>query len=178
MARRPETVLAVEPLIRVIRRQRVILASDLARVYGVEVRALNQAVRRNAGRFPLDFAFQLTKEEAGEVRRSRSQSVILKRGENLKYLPLAFTEHGAVMAASVLSSSRAVQMSIFVVRAFLRLREWAVDRAEISAKLAELESRVVGHDEDLKAIVAAIRQLMAAPQRRLRKIGYATGHCQ
>jgi hypothetical protein len=165
----------VEPVIRVIRRQRVILAADLARIYGVETRALNQAVKRNADRFPSDFAFRLTEAEAKEVRRSRSQSVILKRGENIKFAPLAFTEHGAVMAASVLSSPRAVQMSVFVVRAFLRLREWAAGRTELSAKLSELERRVTGHDEDLKAIVAAIRQLVNPPERPLRKIGYSTG---
>ena len=96
------------------------LAADLAAVYGVETRALNQAVRRNTARFPEDFVFRLTRAEGEVVMRSRSQIVILKRGRNIKYAPLAFTEHGAIMAAAVLNSQRAIEMSVFVVRAFLR----------------------------------------------------------
>ena len=125
-----QVVPVVERLTVLVRGQRVILAGDLAEIYGVEARTLNQAVKRNAGRFPPDFVFRLTRAEAMRIHRSRSQSVILKRGANIKYTPLAFTEHGATMAASVLNSSRAVQMSIFVVRAFLRLRKWVAGRAE------------------------------------------------
>jgi len=102
---------AVEPLIREIRGERVILDFDLARLYGVPTRALNQAVKRNADRFPPDFLFRLTESEARGTLRSRSQFVTLKRGQNIKYLPYAFTEHGAIMAANVLSSPRAVEMS-------------------------------------------------------------------
>jgi len=91
------------------------LASDLARIYGVETRALNQAVKRNIDKFPGDFMFRLKRTEAEDIAGSRSQSVTLKRGANVKYLPFAFTEHGAIMAANVLSSPRAVQMSVFVV---------------------------------------------------------------
>ena len=131
---RTDQSLSVEPLILTVRGQRVILSSDLAGVYGVQPRALNQAVKRNLERFRPDFTFRLTRREAVQARRSRSQSVILKRGANVKYLPLAFTEHGAVMAATVLNSRRAVQMSIFVVRAFLRLREWVVGQTELSAR--------------------------------------------
>jgi hypothetical protein len=123
-------VVRVDPMIVAVRRQRVILAADLARVDGVDTRVLSQAVKRNADRFPEDFAFRLTAAEAQGIQRSRSQSVILKRGQNLKYAPLAFTEHGALMAASALNSPRAVQMSIFVVRAFLRMREWLAGHAE------------------------------------------------
>jgi hypothetical protein len=94
----------------------------------VETRVLNQAVQRNAARFPHDFVFQLTAREIRRLQRSRSQSVILKRGHNYKYLPLAFTEHGAVMAATVLNSARAVRMSLFVVRAFVRLRAWMAEQ--------------------------------------------------
>ena len=91
-----------------MRGHRVILSPDLAEIYGVETRALNQAVQRNQDRFPFDFAFRLTRDEAEAVHRSRSQSVTLKRGQNIKYLPLAFTEHGAIMAATILNSPRAV----------------------------------------------------------------------
>lgn len=111
-----DRIVPVEHLILTVRGQRVILSSDLAGIYGVETRTLNQAVKRNADRFPPDFAFRLTSDEAMEAQRSRSQSVMLKRGQNIKYLPLAFTEHGAIMAATVLNSPRAVQMSIFVAR--------------------------------------------------------------
>ncbi len=170
-----DSIVRVESLIVILRRQRVILAADLAGVYGVATRALGQAVKRNAARFPDDFVFRLTPDEAREIQASRSQSVILKRGQNVKYLPLAFTEHGALMAASVLNSLRAVQMSIFVVRAFLRLREWAGHHAEFATKLAELERRVAGHDDDLKAIVRAIRQLTEPPATPRRKIGFRAG---
>ena len=143
-----------------VRRQRVILSPDLAEIYGVETRTLNQAVKRNADRFPSDFAFRVTKDEAMEAQRLRSQNVILKRGQHIKYLPLAFTEHGAIMAATVLNSPRAVHMSIFVVRAFLRLREWVAGHAELSSRLARLERRVGGHDHELKGIIRAVREMI------------------
>ncbi len=171
-------IVAVERLILTVRGQRVILASDLAAIYGVETRALNQAVKRNTDRFPADFAFRLSRAAAAALLRSRSQSVILKRGQNIKYLPLAFTEHGAVMAATVLNSSRAVQMSIFVVRAFLRLREWVAGQAELSERLAKLEQRVGAHDHDLKAIIRAIRELVQPPDRPRRKIGFRTAETE
>ncbi|MBI4219625.1 MAG: ORF6N domain-containing protein [Chloroflexi bacterium] len=113
--------LAVIPVVERIldiRGVTVILDADLAAIYGVETRAINQAVKRNAGRFPEDFAFRLTIEETERLRRS--QIVILKRGRNVKYRPWAFTEHGAIMAASLLNSPRAVEMSVYVVRAFVR----------------------------------------------------------
>jgi phage regulator Rha-like protein len=132
----------IENAILVARGQRVILASDLARIYGVETRVLNQAVKRNIEKFPEDFMFRLTRSEVQEVSRSTSQSVILKRGQNVKYLPFVFTEHGAIMAANVLNSPRAVQMSVFVVRAFVRLRQMVSAHKEIAAKLTELERKV------------------------------------
>ncbi len=169
-------VLAVERVIVTARGQRVILSSDLAGIYGVEPRVLNQAVKRNAERFPPDFAFRLTRGEAAEVQRSRSQSVTLKRGANVKYPPLAFTEHGAIMAATVLNSRRAVQMSIFVVRAFLKLREWVAGRAELSARLTQVERRVGEHDHELKAIIQVMRQLLDPPEpSRRRRIGFGAG---
>lgn len=168
-------LLAVEPAIVTVRNLRVILAADPARAYGVEPRALNQAVRRNARRFPPDFAFQLSKQEALAVNRSRSQNVTLKRGENTKYLPLAFTEHGAVMAASVLNSARAVEMSVFVVRAFLRLREWVASQADLARKLDDLERRVAAHDADLQEIFEAIRVLVLPPEKPRAAIGFKPG---
>ena len=166
---------SVEELIVTVRGHRVILSRDLARIYGVETRALNQAVSRNSERFPEDFAFRLSQDELAHVQRLRSQSVILKRGQHTKYLPLAFTEHGAIMAASVLSSPRAVHMSIFVVRAFLRLRAWVAERAELSARLAELEGRVGAHDRDLKAIIDTLRQLLEpAEESPRRQIGFSS----
>ena len=163
----------VERLIKTVRGTRVVLAWDLAKVYGVETRTLNQAIRRNAERFPSDFAFRLTRREVLEMSRSRSQSVILKRGQNIKYRPLVFTEHGVIMAASILNSPRAIQMSVFVVRAFLRLREWASNQAKLSARLAEIERRVGAHDRDLQAIIKGIRQLMTPPATSSKRIGFA-----
>ena len=112
MARVSRPTIPIESVVQTVRGERVILAANLARIYGVETRALNQAVKRNIEKFPDDFLFRLIRREAGEIARSRSQSVILKRGQNIKYLPYAFTEHGAIMAANVLNSPRAVQMSV------------------------------------------------------------------
>jgi hypothetical protein len=165
-------LVSVDRTIVTVRGQRVILASDLARIYGVEARTLNQAVKRNAARFPSDFAFRLTRNEAIEIQRSRSQSVILKRGMNVKYLPLAFTEHGAMMVASVLNSSRAVEMSVFVVRAFVRLRELARNHVELAAKIDAIERRIEGHDEDLENMFEALRSLVAPAVRPRRQIGF------
>ncbi len=150
----------------------MVLGPDLARIYGVETRALTQAVKRNADRFPEDFVFRLTRPDVLQIARSTSQSVILKRGRNIKHWPLAFTEHGAVMAASVLKSARAVHMSIFVVRAFLRLREWSANQAELSARVTELERRVGDHDHEVRGIIDAIRSLMMQPQPPRKRIGF------
>src|SRR5205807_2243085 len=132
----------IDNLILAMRDQRVIPAADLAAIYGVSTKALNQAVKRNLERFPGDFMFLLTPGEAEGVRRSRSQTVTLKRGQNIKYRPHAFTEHGAIMAANVLNSPRAVQMSVFVVRAFVKMRSCFGDSRELSRKLALLENEL------------------------------------
>jgi hypothetical protein len=146
------------------------LDDDLARVYGVPTRALNQAVRRNGERFPRDFAFQLSQDEFDVLR---SQTVISNPGRGgRRYPPWAFTEHGAIMAASVLNSPRAVEMSVFVVRAFVRLRDFARTHAEIAAKLSALERKVTGHDEDLKRMFAALRGLLEPPMKPSRPIGF------
>jgi len=150
-----------------------------------------RATRLKDARFPTDFVFRLSREEASDLRglrsqnviskrgegasalgRSRSQNVILKRGENIKYEPLAYTEHGAVMAAMVLNSPRAVQMSVFVVRAFLRLRAWVAGRAELAARLTALERRVGVHDSELLDIIQTIRRMLEPPAEPRKRIGF------
>jgi len=165
-------VAPIEVLIVTIRGHRVILAADLARIYGVQTRVLNQAVKRNREKFPADFMYQITRDEAQELQRLRSQIVILKPGQHLKYLPYAFTEHGAIMAANVLNSPRAVQMSVFVVRAFVRMRTAFAGTRELVRKLAELERRIGGYDESIRTLFDAIRQLMAPPEKARRSIGF------
>jgi hypothetical protein len=153
----------IEPRIRQVRDQKVILDKDLAELYGVATKRLNEQVRRNIARFPDDFVFQLTAEEAESLR---SQNATSKRGRGgQRYKPFAFTEHGAIMAASVLSTPRAIEVSVFVVRAFVRLRQLIATHQQLAKKLEELERKVVGHDEALRTLVAAIRDLMAPPPR-------------
>ena len=149
---------------------KVVLDEDLARLYGVTTARLNQAVKRNAGRFPVDFAFQLS---AAERQVLRSQSVISNGGRGgRRTSPWAFTEHGAIMAATVLRSARAIDMSIFVVRAFVRLRDVAAAHRELTIQLSALERKVAGHDEELKAIIKALRKLIVAPLQQRRRIGF------
>lgn len=168
-------VMAVEAIasrIATLRGQRVILDTDLAALYGVETRRLNEQVRRNAERFPADFLFTLQQEEWDALR---SQFATLKtgRGQHRKYLPYAFTEHGAIMAATVLNSPRAVEVSIYVVRAFVRLREVLAGNKELAAKFLELERKLKGHDQAIAGILDAIRQLMAPPPvPKKRSIGF------
>jgi hypothetical protein len=168
-----ETALAAKPIdtrIFLVRSQKILLDSDLAALYGVEVRALNQAIKRNQERFPSDFVFQLTPKESDALT---SQSVTSKPGRGgRRYLPYAFTEHGAIMAASVLNSPRAVEMSIFVVRAFLRLRETLATHKALAAKLAELEQRLETHDHTIDEIINAIRKLAMTPEKPVRRIGF------
>ena len=169
----------IESRIRTVRGHKVILDSDLAEVYAVTTKALNQAVRRNLERFPEDFVFQLQKNEFDSLALQnatvnlRSQIVTsrFQHGGRRK-LPYAFTEHGAIMAANVLKSKRAVQMSVFVVRAFVRLREVAITQRELAEKLKELELRVGNHDTDISAIIDAIRQLMTPPDPPKRRLGF------
>ena len=159
--------------IHVLRGEQVLLDSDLAAVYGVTTSALNQAVKRNPGRFPKGFRFRLTEKEVADLR---SQSVISSSAHGgRRTLPWAFTEHGAIMAAAVLNSPRAVEMSVFVVRAFLRLRDYAKTHAELARQLAALESRVTAHDEDLKDVFAALRHLLEPPDKPRRAIGFGEG---
>ena len=168
-------ILPAEQLIQVVRGQRVILDSDLAGVYGVPTRQINQAVKRNPDRFPKDFAFQLTNQEVASLR---SQIVISKSRGGRRYLPIVFTEHGALMVANVLNSPRAVQMSVFVVRAFVKMRQILAENKELAIKLAELEraltARLDNHEKAIVHILDEIKQLMApAPEpERKRQIGF------
>ena len=159
----------VEQTILLVRGEKVILDADLAKLYGVATKRLNEQVRRNRERFPDDFMFQLSIEEARFSHRSRSQIATLKRGQNIKYLPYAFTEHGAIMAANVLNSKTAVAASVQVVRAFVRLRQMLASNAELARKLEGLERK---YDHQFKIVFDAIRQLMIPPQTKRKQIGF------
>jgi hypothetical protein len=163
--------------ILVLRGQRVLLDADLARIYGVTTGRLNEQVKRNARRFPEDFVFRLTRDEAREVARLRSQNATLKKGRHIKHLPYAFTEHGAIQAANVLNSDAAIEMGVHVVRAFVRLRQWLGTQKALAAKLDKLEARVGEHDEQLAAVIEALRQLTASPEPdHDRKMGFHRGN--
>lgn len=175
-------VVAVEAIasrIVILRGQRVIVDADLAALYGVPTKRLNEQVRRNAERFPADFMFALLQDEWDALR---SQSATLKtgRGQHRKYLPFAFTEHGAIMAATVLNSPRAVEVSIYVVRAFVQLRELLTGHKELATRLKDLETRMerklMTQDQAIAGILDAIRQLMTPPPGpKRRPIGFVTG---
>jgi hypothetical protein len=154
-----------------LRGRRVILAGDLATLFGVETRQLNQQIKRNAERFPKDFVFQLTAAEMVEV--SRSQIVILKRGQHPKYRPYAFTEHGAIMAANVLNSPQAVAMSVYVVRAFIQQREVLAANGAILKRLAEIDKTLLLHDSALRDVYQRLKPLLQPPPEPPRKkIGF------
>jgi len=145
--------------------------SDLAKLYGVPTKALNQAVKRNAGRFPKDFMFHLTQKEKLEVVTNCDHLATLKFSPAM---PLAFTEHGAIMVANVLNSKRAVEVSIYVVRAFVKLREMLGSHKMLAQKIAELERTVASHDRHIKALFDAIRRLMEPATAKSRRIGFST----
>jgi hypothetical protein len=161
----------IEALILTFRDQRVMLDSDLAAIYGITTAALNQAFSRNRERFPDDFAFQLTRQELTTLI---SQSVISKKGRGGRTkLPWVFTEHGAIMLASVLNSPIAVKASVRVVRAFVYMREQIATNKQLAGKLAELEGRVGQHDESINELFEAIRQLLEPPcEENRREIGF------
>jgi len=169
----PVSTPPVERMIYLIRGHRVMIDAELARIYGVTTKRLNEQVRRNRDRFPEDFMFQLTMDEAAALLASRSQNATLNRGQNVKYRPYAFTEHGAVMLASVLNSPTAVQASIQVVRAFIRLREMLAAHRALSGKLEALERRIKGHDISIRRIFQALKELSEPPPLPPRpKIGF------
>ena len=158
----------IDLLIASVRNRKVILDADLASIYGVPTKALNQAIKRNRDKFPVDFVFQLTRGEASNLRHSRSQFVTLKRGHNIKYLPYAFTEHGAIMAANVLNSPQGTQMSVYVVRAFVKMRSAFLDSHEFTRKLAlleqELKIRLNVHEAAIVDILERIMRILDPPQ--------------
>lgn len=187
----PAVVPAIDSVIHTLRGERAILDADLAKIYGVATKAFNQAVKRNREKFPADFMFQLTRKEATDLQQARnpedailrSQIVTLKHGRHVKHLPYAFTEHGAIMAANLLNSPQAVQMSVFVVRAFIAMRAALTDTRELSRKLAALEKELTSRlDTHEGAIVDVLQRVMAlleppppTPELPHREMGFHTG---
>ena len=182
----------VAPLIRTIRDQRVILDFDLARIYGVETRAFNQAVKRNLDRFPIDFGFQLSISEfAGlndstsaqdadysAINANSSQTVMSSRKHRgARYRPWAFTEHGALMAANILRSKRAIQMSVFIIRAFVKMREEIAANSSILKRLAEIDKTLLVHDLGLRDLYRKLLPLLEPPPDPPKsKIGFHPGN--
>jgi len=170
--------------IRNFRGEKVLLDFDLAALYGVETRVLNQAVKRNAERFPSDFMFQLSVEETEMISQrvtssagqtvSDSSQIVMSPGKHRgkRYRPYAFTEQGVAMLSSALNSERAIKVNIAIMRAFVKLRQILDTNREFAKKFSELEQRVGKHDEEIDAILEAIRQLMAPPDRPRREIGF------
>ena len=160
----------IENRILLIRDEKVIIDADLAASYGVPTKRLNEQVKRNANRFPDDFMFQLTKSEKSEVVANCDHL------ENLKYsrsLPYAFTEHGAIMAASVLNTPRAIEVSVFIVRAFIKLRQFIAGRKELQRKISQIDKRLTDHDEQIVELVNLIKQLLnPEPPPKKRRIGF------
>jgi phage regulator Rha-like protein len=154
----------------VLRNQKVILDSDLAELYGVPVKHLNQQVKRNAHRFPSDFLFTLTKAEERSLRSQIVTSNSARGGR--RYLPHAFTEHGAIMAATVLNSKRAIEMSLFVVRAFVQMRQVLAVNEHVVSKLSELEARLDCHDDEIQSLIEAIHELLTPLPASNRRIGF------
>ena len=160
---------AIAQRIFVIRKQRVMLDADLAELYGVETKVLKQAVKRNIVRFPAEFVFQLTQNEKLKVVTNCDHL------DRLKYsavLPQAFTEHGALMLGNVLKSARAIEVSLLVVRTFVRLRELLSANKDLAVKVDELERKLIGHDKAILNLVTAIKELMTTPQKKKRSIGF------
>ncbi|MBK1687258.1 ORF6N domain-containing protein [Rubrivivax gelatinosus] len=176
---------AVTLRIATVRGQRVLLDADLAALYEVETKRFNEAVRRNRAKFPVDFMFQLTAEEWGALRSQNAtlDAAPVGRGRHRKYLPYAFTEHGAIMAANLLNSPRAIEVSVYVVRAFVHMRELAATHGDLAKRLAELEEKTealaVDHDSfsrntrnQLRQVFDALREPMAPPDPPKRPIGF------
>ena len=201
--KKPEPIIispeAIAPMVHLLRHEKIMLDSDLAELYGVEVRVLNQAVKRNIERFPADFMFQLSAEEDELVKSSRSQTVtlkneqasgtpenssqsvtsspsrsqivILKRGQNTKFLPYAFTEQGVAMLSSVLRSQLAVEVNIAIMRTFVQLRRLMDSNRDLAQKIGEMEEK---YDGQFRAVFDAIRQLISPPAKPARELGFHT----
>ncbi len=168
--RRVVPVVNVESRILILRQQRVILDKELAQLYGVSVKRLNEQLKRNRERFPADFMFRVTTKE-GQILRSQIATSRTRHGGS-RYLPYAFSEHGAIMAATLLNSKRAIRMRVFVVRAFVRLREMLANNRQLAAKINELEDRLETHDSTIQDLIGAINDLMIPPGASRRKIGF------
>jgi ORF6N domain len=179
------------PKIYTLRKQKVVLDSDLAALFGVETKVFNQAIRRNSERFPLDFAFQVGEEELANLRSQfvtsssgmlgalRSQDVTLKKGRGMhrKYLPWVFTEHGAIMAAMVLRSDYATKMSVYVVRAFVKMRDELTANLGILRRLAEMDKKLIEHDVVLREVLERLQPLLNPPPEKPKpKIGFHRGN--
>ena len=171
MKSQPMAIEAIANRIHVLRGQRVMLDADLAQLYGVETKALNQAVKRNLARFPADFMFQLERRDLAVLR---SQIVTSSWGGR-RTAPYAFTEQGVAMLSSVLRSERAIAANIAIMRAFVRMREILATHTVLARKLNELERRIDSQDETIVEILGAIRQLMAQPNPPRRRLGFPTG---
>ena len=149
------------------------LDTDLAEVYAVETRVLNQAVRRNLNRFPADFMFQLSDDETAEVRNSSQFVTSSRKNRGVSYRPYAFTEHGAVMLATILKSPTAIEASIQVVRAFVRLRTVLLEHQDLASKIEQLEQKSGTHDKQFVSVFAALKQLLQQPtNQNKRQIGF------
>jgi hypothetical protein len=172
----PALVSSIKRCIYVIRGHKVMLDVDLAELYGVTTKRLNEQVKRNRKRFPLDFMFRLTASEAQTVMALRSQIATLERGQHLKYLPHVFTEQGVAMLSSVLHSDRSIAVNIVIMRAFVKLRELSAKSQELIRKLSEMEKK---YDVQFRQVFRAIRQLMkpvVEPEPPHRGIGFTANH--
>lgn len=169
MSRQIVPIERIVPVIHLVREQKVMLDYELAALYGIETRVLKQAVRRNRDRFPEDFMFELSRKE---ISRLVSQNVTPSAGKFGGAAPMAFTEQGVAMLSSVLRSERAVKVNIAIMRAFVQLRQTLETNRELARKFSELETRVGKHDDEIAAIIDAIRQLMAPTEKPTRQIGF------
>lgn len=167
----PTPVGDITRVILIVRGQKVLLDSDLAALYGVITKRINEQAKRNINRFPSDLMFKLSSAETSALNRSQIATGSQKHRDP-RFPPYAFTEHGAVMAAMVLNSPLAVEMSVYAVRAFVRMREAVDTNAALAGKLKELESRLNGHDAEIESILGAIRELMTPPDLKQRGIGF------
>lgn len=162
----------VEQKIHMIRGEKVIFDFDLAKLYGVPTKALIQAIKRNPDRFPSDFLFQLNRKELIALRSQTAPSLEKNGRGGRRTLPYALTEHGVIMAATVLNSSQAIQASVYIVRAFVKLRKVIATHRELAHKLDELERNVATHDKAICSLFDAMRKLMSYPEKPHRKIGF------
>jgi hypothetical protein len=167
----PNKLAHITRTILLLRGRRVVLDADLAELYGVTTKRLNEQVKRNSDRFPEDFLFRLSHAEVEALNRSQFATGSQKHRDP-RFPPFAFTEHGAIMAATILNSPRAVEMSLYVVRAFVQLRELFASNVELARQLRELGRKLDGHDQAIAAILSAIHELMDLPAPKRRSIGF------